>query len=142
MVEVNDPERALADEREDRDMVHVHTFSTITFVADGHQHIVMGTSAPARSAGQSHIHRLRVRTSFFSDDDTGHWHWFDVLSGPAIYTTDGGHVHVYEGVTSVDDRHSHDVANTTAEAPDISEAGAVVAPSITSAKVKNKSMKR
>jgi hypothetical protein len=29
------------------------------------------------------------------------------------------HVHAFQGVTSVDDGHSHEVANTTAQAPDI-----------------------
>lgn len=142
MAEVNDPERAMFEEREDRNMVHVHIFNTITFVADGHQHIVAGATAPARRTGQSHIHRLRVRTSFNAEDETGHWHWFDVMSGPAIYTADGGHVHAFEGATSVDDGHSHDVANATAQAPDILNEEGEVTPAPLSSKAKNKSMTR
>jgi hypothetical protein len=109
--------RPPGEDREDRHMVHVHVFNTLTLVADDHQHIVQGVTGPARTAGTSHIHRMRVRTSFFD----GHWHWFDVMTGPAVETMDGGHVHPYEGMTSFDDGHCHDVADATAQAPDIFE---------------------
>lgn len=107
--------RVPADDREDRHMVHVHTFNTLTLVADDHQHLVQGTTGPARAAGLSHIHRIRVRTSYFD----GHWHWFDVMTGQAIDTMDGGHVHNYAGETSYDDGHCHDVMNTTAQGPSL-----------------------
>lgn len=106
--------RPPGDDREDRHMVHVHIFNTLTDVAADHQHIVQGTTGPAREAGRSHIHRIRVRTSYYD----GHWHWFDIMTGPAIETMAGGHVHAYEGETSYDDGHSHDVADATAQGPD------------------------
>jgi hypothetical protein len=109
--------RPPGEDREDRHMVHVHVFNTLTLVADDHQHIVQGVTGPARVAGTSHIHRMRVRTSFYDD----HWHWFDVMTGPAVETMDGGHVHPYEGETSFDDGHCHDVADATAQAPDLLE---------------------
>ncbi|MDR7868586.1 MAG: YmaF family protein [Sporomusaceae bacterium] len=109
--------RPPGEDREDRHMVHVHVFNTLTLVANDHQHIVQGVTGPARCAGTSHIHRMRVRTSFYD----GHWHWFDVMTGPAVETMDGGHVHPYEGETSYDDGHSHDVADTTAQAPSLLE---------------------
>lgn len=109
--------RPPGEDREDRHMVHVHVFNTLTLVADDHQHIVQSVTGPARCAGTSHIHRMRVRTSFYD----GHWHWFDVMTGPAVETMDGGHVHPYEGETSYDDGHSHDVADTTAQAPSLLE---------------------
>jgi hypothetical protein len=122
MTDLNEEIRTGEDEREDRHLVHVHLFNTTTAVADGHQHAVQGTTGPARLAGASHIHRIKVRTSFHADDATGHWHWLDIMTGPAIYTMDGSHVHTYQGTTSFDDGHSHDVENSTAQAPDIPEA--------------------
>jgi hypothetical protein len=102
------------EDREDRHMVHVHVFNTLTDVADDHQHLVQGTTGPARDAGRSHIHRIRVRTSYFDD----HWHWLDIMTGPAVDTMEGSHVHPFGGETSHDDGHSHDVFDTTAQAPD------------------------
>lgn len=112
--------RPPGDDREDRHMVHVHVFNTLTDVAHDHhdhQHIVMGTTGPAREAGPDHIHRIRVRTSFYD----GHWHWYDIMTGPLIETMAGGHVHAFDGETSFDDGHSHDVADTTAQGPDYRE---------------------
>ncbi len=115
MPQMEEPRPAFGEEREDRHCVHVHVFTTMVFPADGHQHILQGVTAPARPAGRSHIHRIRVRTSYFDD----HWHWFDMVTGPTIETLEGGHVHSYGGPTSCDDGHVHDVADTTTLAPDI-----------------------
>ncbi len=106
------------EDREDRHMVHVHVFNTLTDVDGDHQHLVLGTTGPARDAGRSHIHRIRVRTSYFDD----HWHWFDVMTGPALETMEGGHVHAFGGETSYDNRHSHGVVDGTGLAPDCREA--------------------
>ncbi len=103
---VNEGERpAMPDEREDRDMIHVHTYYTISDVAEQHQHMVMGASAPARMDGRTHIHRLRIRTSF----NDGHWHWFDVVSGPMLEMPGGSHTHYYCGNTSMNEDHCHRV---------------------------------
>lgn len=107
------------DDREDRHMVHVHAFDTLTLVADEHQHLLKGVTGPARLAGTSHVHRIRVRTSYHYEDGNGHWHWYDVMTGPSIETTNGFHTHAFDEATSVDDRHSHDVLNITAQAPDL-----------------------
>ena len=133
--------RVAGDDREDRHMVHVHTFNTMTMVADNHQHIVQGVTGPARSAGMSHVHRIRVRTSYFDD----HWHWFDVMTGPVIDTMDGGHVHNYAGETSYDDGHVHDVVDTTALGPSLpceEEEEEEPRPPVSSAKPKVKVTKR
>ncbi len=113
MPESETTRRPPGDDREDRHMVHVHVFNTLTEAADNHQHIVQGVTGPARDVGQSHIHRIRVRTSFYDE----HWHWFDIMTGPAVETMDGGHVHPYGGETSYDDGHCHDVADATAQGP-------------------------
>lgn len=105
------------DERDNRCMIHVHTFNTLSDVADNHQHIVMGVTGPARRVGLSHVHRIRVRTSFYVEANRGHWHWFDVMTGQAVVLPDGGHVHYFNGETTIDDRHSHDVVGVTGLGP-------------------------
>ena len=56
----------VAEERSDgsRNNVHVHGYITEAEVKDEHQHCLMSISAPAIAEGDSHIHRLRVRTSY------------------------------------------------------------------------------
>lgn len=109
--------RPLGDDREGRNMVHVHVFNTLTDVGDRHQHMVQGTTGPARDADRSHFHRIRVRTSYYD----GHWHWFDFMTGLAIETIDGGHVHVYQGETSFDHGHNHNTADSTTQGFDYRE---------------------
>lgn len=130
------------EEREDRHMVHVHAFDTLTFVADNHQHGVKGVSGPARNMGASHVHRIRVRTSFFAEDGSGHWHWFDVMTGPAMFTMTGDHTHTFAGETSFDDGHVHEVENIVAQAPDIEAEGYEQAQALVNNKLKNKKNKR
>lgn len=138
---LHDDERG-TDEREDRHMVHIHNFDNITFVAESHQHVVMGATGPARGRpGPSHFHRMRVRTSFHSENADGHWHWFDVMTGPAVYTADSEHIHVFQGPTSFDDNHAHDVLGATAQVPDI-EGEEVVAPPPTGPQGKTRTAKR
>lgn len=116
-------------DQEDRHTVHVHNFHTHTYVADGHQHMVLGATGPARGEpGPPHIHRLRVRTSFHTDDSTGHWHWYDVMTGPAVYTAGSEHIHAFRGPTSFDDGHTHDVMGTTTQVTDIENEGGFVPP--------------
>lgn len=103
----------LLDTREDRHMVHVHAYSVLTDIADGHQHMIQSISAPARGDDESHVHRLRVRTSYVD----GHWHWFDILTDVADEMPEDMHTHYFEGDTSVDDGHSHYVAGVTELAP-------------------------
>lgn len=105
-------------EQEERHMIHVHTFLTETNVSDDHQHVMLGVSGPAREYGVSHVHRLRGRTSFLAEDDEGHWHMFDVMTGPAVEMPDGTHTHYYNGTTSYDDGHCHTFADVTGLAPD------------------------
>jgi len=99
-------------------MPHVHTYLIEVDVADGHQHIILGVSGPARERGRSHCHRIHGRTSFISDTEgCGHWHTQDVMTGPAIEMPEGNHVHYFEGVTSKDDGHCHCFSGTTGLGP-------------------------
>lgn len=119
MTEGDVAEQRIIEEQQDRHMVHVHTFSAITFVADEHQHTITGVTAPARRTGQSHFHRIQVRTSFFSTEETGHWHWVDLMTGPASDAIDGSHIHSCSGITSLDDAHAHSLVSVTGLAPDL-----------------------
>jgi hypothetical protein len=107
----------LLETREGRNMVHVHSYSVLADPADRHQHEIKSISAPARGEDDSHVHRLRVRTSFVD----GHWHWFDVLTDVAEEMPEDMHTHYFEGETSVDDGHSHIVTGVTSLAPDCDE---------------------
>jgi hypothetical protein len=99
-------------------MPHVHTYITEADVADDHQHIIMGVSGPAKETDRSHVHRIHGRTSFISEEDEGgHWHTEDVMTGPAIAMPDGNHVHYFEGMTSEDDCHCHSFNGATGLGP-------------------------
>lgn len=112
-------EEELFESREERHMVHVHTYETITAVADCHQHIIQGVSAPARAQAGAHVHRLRVRTSF----DNGHWHWFDVMTDVPTDMPQAMHTHYYAGMTSMADGHCHAVASVTCLGPGLDDCG-------------------
>ncbi|MBP2638081.1 MAG: YmaF family protein [Firmicutes bacterium] len=99
-------------------MPHVHTYLTEVDVADEHQHIIMGVSGPAKEKGRSHVHRIHGRTSFISEEDEGgHWHIDDVMTGPAIEMPEGHHVHFFEGMTSEEDGHCHSFSGVTGLGP-------------------------
>lgn len=115
---VKDEERKATVNNEADRFMHVHTFMTETNVSDEHQHVMLGVSSPAREYGASHVHRLRGRTSFLSEEGDGHWHMYDVMTGPAIEMPDGTHTHYYNGKTSYDDEHCHTFADVTGLAPD------------------------
>ena len=89
--------------------VHVHTYTTLTDIADDHQHILMGVSGPADIVGRSHVHPIRIRTSFVE----GHWHWVDIMTDIAVVMPDETHCHYYAGRTSKDDGHCHNFADVT-----------------------------
>lgn len=115
----NDEERKVKmNDQEDRHMMHVHTFLTEADVSCDHQHVILGVTGPSRELGDSHVHRIRTRTSFLAEDDTGHWHWCDVMTGPAVEMPDDTHTHYYNGTTSYDDEHSHTFSDVTGLAPD------------------------
>lgn len=113
---IEDQERKHSD-AEGRSGVHVHTYNIITDVADSHQHMMLGVSAPARLANGSHVHRICGRTSFHED----HWHAYDVLSDLPTEMPNGDHVHYFAGETSRDDGHLHFFEGVTGLSPDVIE---------------------
>ncbi|CUH96881.1 hypothetical protein P22_2993 [Propionispora sp. 2/2-37] len=108
-------------DQDDRHMIHVHTFNTEADVACEHQHIIQAVTGPARDSGNSHVHRVRGRTSFLSEGAEGHWHWFDVVSGPAIAMPEDTHTHFIDGETSYNDGHSHTFSDVVGIAPDMED---------------------
>ncbi len=108
--------KVVVEERKDdcRELVHVHLYQTITLADGGHNHNMLGISAPARVTNGTHVHRLRGRTSFVD----GHWHAYDVYTGPAVQMPDGTHMHYYTGTTSEVERHVHNFSGATNVAVD------------------------
>jgi hypothetical protein len=120
MVDYEDKYMTNNDE-ENMDRIHVHVYTTETDVADEHQHMFLGVSGPARMEGRSHIHQIRIRTSFTAENSRGHWHWVDVMTDRAIAMADGSHTHYFAGRTSMNDDHCHNFSDVTGLGPDIYE---------------------
>lgn len=95
--------------------VHVHVYNTETDIADDHQHVAMGVSGPADMVGRSHVHAIRIRTSFVD----GHWHWVDIMTDRAVAMPDNTHTHYFAGRTSMDDGHCHNFSEVTNLSPDM-----------------------
>lgn len=95
--------------------VHVHTYNTLTDIADSHQHVLMGVSGLADIGGKSHVHSIPTRTSFVE----GHWHWVDIMTDRAVPMPDETHSHYFTGRTSMDEGHCHNFSAVTNLSPDI-----------------------
>jgi len=104
---------------------HTHEFTASTELALRgdlrHNHRFAGVTSEAIPAGDSHIHKIKVNTTF----DLNHFHQLIVKTGPAetVGPRDHGkghvHVHFVEGETTVNGsvRHDHDVKFVTLTAP-------------------------
>lgn len=90
--------------------VHLHPFAGITSFEAGHRHRYSGVTEPAPS-GVPHTHRYEAVTSF----DDGHTHVIRGVTGPAIPVPGGGHIHYFEGVTTVNGQipHTHTYSGRT-----------------------------
>jgi hypothetical protein len=82
--------------------VHIHPFSGVTSFDAGHRHAYAGRTEPAPT-GVPHVHDYHAVTSF----DDGHTHRIRGTTGPAIPLPDGGHYHLFEGMTSINGRFPH-----------------------------------
>ncbi|MFE5318417.1 YmaF family protein [Paenibacillus sp. NPDC056579] len=82
--------------------VHVHPFSGVTSVEDGHSHRYAAWTAPAPT-GVPHVHGYYAMTSL----DSGHTHIIQGTTGPAIALPGGGHYHAFEGHTTINGQHPH-----------------------------------
>ncbi|HHY74276.1 MAG TPA: hypothetical protein GX497_13840 [Bacillus bacterium] len=84
--------------------VHIHHFSGVTSFDVGHNHKYVGKTEPAPS-GVQHTHRYFTYTAF----NDGHKHVIKGVTGPAISLPNGGHIHEFSGMTTVDGHvpHSH-----------------------------------
>lgn len=90
--------------------LHTHSFSGVTSYDVGHRHSYVGVTAPAPS-GVPHTHAYSTVTSF----NDGHEHFIRGRTGPAIPLSTGGHIHYFEGTTTINGRtpHSHSYSGKT-----------------------------
>lgn len=82
---------------------HVHEFKGASATADGHQHMISGTTEPAPNQAPNHRHPYWAVTTY----QDGHRHEIKGISGPAIPLQGGGHIHVIEGDTFGYPNHQH-----------------------------------
>lgn len=104
---------------------HTHEFTASTELElKGnlrHNHRFAGVTGEAIPTGQSHIHRIKVNTTF----NLGHFHEVSVKTGPAITVNpderkgEKVHIHYVEGETTVNGvvPHDHEVMFATLTAP-------------------------
>ncbi len=92
--------------------LHTHGFSGITSKDVGHRHSYSGVTNPAPS-NVPHTHSYSATTSF-SD---GHVHFLSGMTGPAIPVQGGGHIHYFEGITTLNGLtpHSHSYSGRTGQ---------------------------
>lgn len=82
--------------------VHVHEFAGITSYDVGHRHDYMGTTSPSPS-GPHHTHGYHVMTTY----NAGHTHLIQGVTGPPIPLASGGHIHMFEGTTTMNGSIPH-----------------------------------
>ncbi|WP_084315252.1 YmaF family protein [Clostridium hydrogeniformans] len=96
----------------EREQTHVHEFLGSTKLAeegdDRHNHRFAGVTGEVIPFGNSHVHRIAVRTDFFD-----HFHAICILTGPAVNLNNGKHIHVVTGMTTFVDDHKHNFVFTT-----------------------------
>ncbi|MEK8126640.1 YmaF family protein [Paenibacillus filicis] len=85
-----------------RPVYHVHPFSGVTSYDDGHVHQYVGLTEPA-PFGVPHVHQYYTVTSVNND----HKHVIQGVTGPAIAMPRGGHIHYFEGFTTVNGMRPH-----------------------------------
>jgi hypothetical protein len=91
--------------------VHTHQFCGVTSYNVEHNHKYADVTAPAPN-GVPHVHQYHTVTSF----DSGHTHVIEGVTGPDIATPGGGgHIHYFEGYTTVNGSipHSHAYSGNT-----------------------------
>jgi hypothetical protein len=102
--------------REDGGEIHVHEYSENVKLAeegdDRHPHRVAGVTGEAIliNNGTNHVHKIKDNTDFFN-----HFHVICVTTGPAINIpgSNGKHVHLVKGNTTIFDEHCHPFDFTT-----------------------------
>jgi len=82
--------------------VHRHPFSGTTSYDDGHVHEYVGITEAAPT-GVPHVHRYHTVTA----RNDGHTHVIDGVTGPAVDLPSGGHIHYFEGYTTVSGLRPH-----------------------------------
>lgn len=87
--------------------IHRHYFQGISNVVFNHQHRYSGLSSESPNY-PSHVHEI----SGCSTKDNDHRHYYRLFTGPSIEIV-GGHIHAYQGFTTLDFRHCHLISDNT-----------------------------
>jgi hypothetical protein len=89
---------------------HVHAFEGVTSFDEGHVHEYVGVTQSAQT-GVPHVHHYHSETSF----NNGHTHIIAGVTGPDVDVPGGGHIHYFEGFTTVNGRtpHTHRYSGAT-----------------------------
>ncbi|MFC0215777.1 YmaF family protein [Paenibacillus chartarius] len=85
-----------------RAVPHIHQFEGVTSLDVGHNHRYVGLTFLA-ATGVQHVHSYYAETSI----DDGHAHIIQGTTGPAIPLPNGGHIHYFEGYTTVNGSTPH-----------------------------------
>lgn len=85
-----------------RQVYHVHSISGVTSYDDGHVHEYMNYTEPAPT-GVPHVHQYQTMTTM----NDGHTHVIQGVTGPAIDVPGGGHIHYFEGYTTINGMRPH-----------------------------------
>ena len=87
--------------------IHQHYFQGNSDMIFNHQHRYSGLSSQSPNY-PSHVHEI----SGCSTKDNNHRHYYKLMTGPSIEIA-GGHIHAYQGVTTLDSRHCHGLSGGT-----------------------------
>jgi len=82
-------------------VIHRHYFQGISDLIFNHQHRYSGLSSESPNC-PGHTHEI----SGCNTEDNNHRHYYKIITGPSIEIT-GGHIHAYQGLTTLDFRHCH-----------------------------------
>lgn len=88
---------------------HNHEFSAVTaYERDDegvrHNHSIKGVTGRAIRYGRTHVHKVEE----FVTSTRDHFQAICDTTGPAIYFSDGKHIHLIKGKTTREDGHQHD----------------------------------
>lgn len=87
--------------------IHTHNFSGTTTLSDGHTHRYIGITSPSPN-DPCHVHFISGETTY----NDAHSHNYRLETSLRIQIA-GGHIHNYEGPTSVAVDHNHDMSGIT-----------------------------
>ena len=83
------------------DELHSHSFEGKTSKKASHYHDYSGTTTKNPDF-DGHAHYM----SGYTGEEAQHAHYYSLMTGPDI-EVEGGHLHFYQYITTIDNRHYH-----------------------------------